>query len=183
MVVMVIIGILATFVSLSIGNRSVDDRLQAESKRLQQLVLFAAEQAQVQGVEIGLRTTTDGFEFLSMDNNGLWQSIGDGTLRPREIAAPFFLELSVEGQKVAPVAVDHAAERQQREDDKNQDDDGQLKLDSKPKNRPQPQVFLLSSGDATAFALDLKLKGHAAYYRLDCDVLTRCKLERQQVRS
>ena len=182
MVVMVIIGILATFVSLSIGNRSTEDRLQAESKRLQQLVLFATEQAQVQGVEIGLRLTTDGFEFLSMDDNGLWQSIDDGTLRPREIAAPFYLELTVEGQKVKPIAVDRQKEREQRENDKKKDeDDGKLDLDSKPKNRPQPQVFLLSSGDATAFSLDLKLKNFAAYYRLDCDVLSRCKLERQQV--
>jgi general secretion pathway protein H len=181
MVVIVIIGILATFVSLSIGNRTNDDRLQSESKRMQQLIAFAAEQAQIQGIEIGLRTTTEGFEFLSMDNNGLWQSVQDGTLRPRQIAQPFYLELTVEGQKVKPVEVDHDEERRLKEDDdkKKDKDDGELNLDSKPKNRPKPQVFLLSSGDATAFQLDLKLKNYASYYRLDCDVLSRCTLARQ----
>ncbi|WP_299688935.1 type II secretion system minor pseudopilin GspH [Hydrocarboniphaga sp.] len=188
MVVMVIVGILASFVSLSIGNRTNDDRLQAESKRLQQLILFAAEQAQIQGVEIGLRTTTEGFEFLSMDNRGLWQPVDEGTLRPREIAAPFYLELTVEGQKVKPVEVNHAEERRQKEADDKKDDekkdpgaDSELHLDNdKPKNRPQPQIFLLSSGDASAFQLDLKLKNYASYYRLDCDVLSRCTLQRQQ---
>ena len=187
MVVMVIVGILASFVSLSIGNRTNEDRLQSESKRLQQLVLFAAEQAQIQGVEIGLRTTTDGFEFLSMDNNGVWQPIDDGSLRPREIAAPFYLELTVEGQKVKPVEVNHAEERRQKEaDDKKKDAgaDSQLHLDNdKPKNRPQPQVFLLSSGDASAFQLDLKLKNYVGYYRLDCDVLSRCTSTRQQAQK
>jgi len=189
MVVMVVIGILATFLSLSIGNRAIDDRLEVEARRMQQLVQFAAEQAQIQGTEIGIRTTTEGFEFLAMDNNGLWQSVDEGMLRPRAIVEPFYVELQVEGQKVSPVAVDRLKEREQREEDRKQDadqaddDDARLELDSKPKNRPQPQVFLLSSGDATAFTLDLKLKGFPSYYRLDCDVLTRCKLDRQLERS
>ena len=186
MVVVLIIGILATFASLSIGNRSVDDRLQSESKRLEQLVAYAAETAQVQGVEIGIRSTTEGFEFLAQDNQGLWQPIGEGILRPRQIAEPFYIELWVEGQKVKPIEVDRVKERELAENDKKakEKSDAELDLSSSPKNRPKPQVFLLSSGDASEFAIDLKLKNYASYYRLECDVLTRCKLERQQqVRS
>lgn len=185
MVVVLIIGILATFASLSIGNRSVDDRLQNESKRLEQLVAYAAETAQVQGVEIGIRSTTEGFEFLAQDNQGLWQPIGEGILRPRQIAEPFYLELWVEGQKVKPIEVDRAKERELAEQDRKEKEksDAELDLNASPKNRPKPQVFLLSSGDASEFAIDLKLKNYPAYYRLECDVLSRCKLERQQARS
>lgn len=185
MVVVLILGILATFASLSIGNRSADDRLQSESKRLEQLVAYAAETAQVQGVEIGIRSTTEGFEFLAQDNQGLWQPIGDGILRPRQIAEPFYIELWVEGQKVKPIEVDRVKEHELAEQDKKakEKSDAELDLSSSPKNRPKPQVFLLSSGDASEFAIDLKLKNYPAYYRLECDVLTRCKLERQQVRS
>lgn len=185
MVVIVIIGILATFISLSIGSRSTDDRLQSEANRLEQLVAFATEQAQVQGMEMGLRTTTTGFEFLSQGNEGNWLVIEDGMLRPREIAEPFYIELAVEGQKIKPVVVDRKREKEQREkDEKNEKekDDAKLDLDTKPKNRIQPQVFLLSSGDATAFELDLRLKNYPAFYRLDCDVLSRCTLARQQDR-
>lgn len=181
MVVIVIIGILATFVSLSIGNRSTDDRLQSEAHRLEQLVTFASEQAQVQGMEIGLRTTTEGFEFMDQTNSGLWQSIDEGTLRPRQVDEPFYLELTVEGQKVRPLEVDRQREKKER-DEKEKKDDAKLDLDTKAKNKIQPQVFLLSSGDATAFWLDLKLKNYPAFYRLDCDVLSRCKLDRQQAK-
>jgi general secretion pathway protein H len=177
MVVILIIGILATFASLSIGNRSTEDRLQTESKRLEQLVAYAAEQAQIQGVEMGLRTTTDGLEFMALDAQGLWQTVAEGPLRPRQIAEPFYLELWVEGQKVSPVVVDKL--KDDKEEEKEQSD-ATLHLNEAPKNRPQPQVFLLSSGDASAFALQLKLKNYSAFYRLECDVLTRCKLEREQ---
>ncbi len=183
LVVILIIGIMITGISLSIGNRSVDDRLQSESERLEQLVNYAAETAQVQGMEIGLRSTTEGFEFMAQDMQGLWQTIDAGPLRPRQIEAPFYLDLWVEGQKVSPIKVDREKERADLAAEKGEDSDARLKLNESPKNRPQPQVFLLSSGDASAFAIDLKLKNYASYYRLECDVLTRCTRKREQSNS
>ena len=49
LVVMVIIGVLATMVSLSISGRAVDDRMQAESRRVEELLRLASDQAQALG--------------------------------------------------------------------------------------------------------------------------------------
>lgn len=191
MVVMVIIGILATFLSLSIGNRAVEDRMQVEARRLQQLLLIAAEEAQLKGFEIGLRHTTEGFEFLGQDQTGRWQSIEAGPLRPREIAAPFYLELYVEGRLVPPMKIDREEERRRKraleeeEARKQEGKDVSERDDDKEdlKDALQPQVYMLSSGESSSFALDLHLRDYPGFYRVECDLLSRCKLERLQERT
>ena len=88
LVVMVIVGILATFATLKIGNRSMDDRLQTESERFEQLVKLAQEESQVKGIPIGLRFTTSGYQFLSLNDKGQWVDYGQGALRDRPLIAP-----------------------------------------------------------------------------------------------
>ena len=51
MVVMVIIGIMALMIGLSVGNRSSEDRMEAEARRIQQLLQFASDEAQAKGLE------------------------------------------------------------------------------------------------------------------------------------
>lgn len=194
MVVILIVGILATFLSLSIGNRAVEDRMEVEARRLQQLVQLASEQAQLQGVEIGLRYTEQGFEFLALTDAGRWQSFDGGPLRPRQVAAPFYLQLFVEGRAIPPLKVDREKEDRERQRLAEADHEtaGQAAETDQPRDRDQrepaqdsvqPQVFLLSSGESTAFALDLRLRDYPGYYRLDCDLLGRCRLERLQERA
>ena len=55
LVVMVIIGVLATLVSLTVSGRAVDDRMQAESRRLEQLLQLASDEAQAQHAREGQR--------------------------------------------------------------------------------------------------------------------------------
>lgn len=188
MVVILIIGILATFLSLSIGNRALEDRMEAEARRLQQLVQLASEEAQLKGMELGLRYTEDGFEFLALTDAGRWQSFDGGPLRPREITEPFYLRLYVEGREIAPLKIDRDKERQalqaaEKAAEKAAEEaaeDGQRDESHQSEELPQPQVLLLSSGESTPFALDLRLRNHAGFYRLDCDLLSRCKLEHQR---
>lgn len=177
MVVMVIIGVLATMISLSIGGRSTDDRMQAEARRLQQLIRFAADEAQAKGLEIGLRHTPAGFEFVGLESGGGWSVYQDSSLRPRKIPTPFYLEMRVEGKLIPPAAeVKPEAEQKKTEDeeaDENEEEESAVK----------PQILLLSSGEMTPFTLDLKLKGHPAWYRVEGDVLGRLSLGRQEDKS
>jgi general secretion pathway protein H len=156
LVVVLIIGIMATLALLAIGNRSLDDRLHAEARRLHELMRLAADEAVLQGVELGFVQTPDGYGFLVL-SGGRWQPLeGAGPLRPRPLAQPLFLELQVDGRPVAPLRLDD--ERQE----------------------PRPQVLLLSSGDATEFTLDLRAPQFAPFYRLQGDVLGQLKLERKE---
>lgn len=102
MVVVVIIGILATFAALSIGGRSSDDRLQSEAQRLQKVLQLAAEEAQLQGLQIGFRATPDGYELVSQEQDGAWHSFTSGPFRPHPVQTPMQVELRVEGRVIAP---------------------------------------------------------------------------------
>lgn len=157
LVVVVIIGILATFATLSIGNRALDDRLDAEARRLEQVLKLASEEAEAKGVEIGFRYTQDRYEFLATDKDGRWAPYADaGPLRARAIPDPFYVELRVEGRPVPP-AQDQTSRDQKIE----------------------PQILLLSSGEVTAFSMDLKASAYPAFYRLDVDALGKFTLARQ----
>lgn len=149
LVVVVIIGILATFATLSIGNRVLDDRMEVESKRLYQILRFASEEAESKGVEIGFRASAEGYQFLTRDASGEWIGYPEaGLLRARDLPDPFVLELRVEGRPVV-----------------------QAPKQNGKSAKLKPQALLLSSGESTAFTLDLKAPGYAPYYRLEATAL------------
>lgn len=155
LVVVVIIGVMATMAVLSIGDRALDDRMATEARRLQELLALAADEAVLQGTELGFIQTAEGFAFLAL-KDGAWTRLEEGgALRARTLPEPFFIELQVDGRRVAPVDTRDARQ--------------ELK----------PQVVLLSSGDATEFVLDLRARQHPAWYRLQGDVLGRMSLERK----
>ena len=162
LVVVMIIGILATFAIVSIGNRALDDRLEVESKRLEQILKLASEEAETKGIELGFRYTKEQYEFLATDKDGLWAPYTDaGPLRPREIPAPFYLELSIEDRPVPPA--------EDATDNKNQ--------------KIEPQIMLLSSGEITAFGLAIKAENYSPYYQLKADTLgkfSRSRIEEGQ---
>lgn len=156
LVVVVIVGVLASFAVLSIGSRALDDRLDTEARRLQELIALAADEAVLQGAELGFIHTPDGYAFLAL-KDGQWLPLEDaGALRGRALAEPFYLELRVEGRPVKPVPAEVPAE--------------ELK----------PQVLLLSSGETTEFSLDVRAQGYAPHFRLQGDALGRLKLERRE---
>ena len=155
LVVVVIIGVLASFAVLSIGTRALDDRMETEARRLQELMTLALDEAVLQGAELGFIQTGDGYAFLAL-KDGKWLYLeGAGALRGRALADPFYLQLRVEGRAVAPLETD--------------DEDVELK----------PQVLLLSSGEATEFSLAVRAHDYAPHYLLEGDSMGRLKLERK----
>lgn len=164
LIVIFIIGILATFVGLKMGNRQLDDRLQTESQRFEQLVKLAQEESQMKGIPIGLRFTTSGYQFLTFDDKGRWVEYGQGALRPRPLLAPFYAELHVEGRMVPPA-----------QDAK----PGATSADEKQKI--QPQIVLLPGGESSAFAVDVKAQNYLSYFHIESDALGRIQHERRSL--
>ena len=157
-VVLFIIGVLAGFAVLSLGNRSQDARFETEARRLEKLMGLAAEEAESQGIEIGLRFEGRGYEFLTTSPEGQWAPMeAKGPLRERQLPEPFFIELTVEGRSEKTAARD----------------DAELK----------PQILLLSSGEATAFVLELRVPNQKSFYRLEGDALGKLKLEYKEKTS
>lgn len=186
LVVMVIIAVLAGLVSLSVSGRAVDDRMEAEARRLEQLIRIASDEAQAKGVELGFRHTPKGFEFVTPDSSsGGWTLLEDGMFRPREVLAPFYIELRIDGRVVPPVPP--APPGSDKEDQAEQDADetagrspsGETEEEMRKKSdATQPQILILSTGEMTAFTLDLKLKDLPTFYRLEGNALGELRTQR-----
>lgn len=129
MVVLLIIGVMTSFAVLSIGGRTLSDRLDNESARLQQLFVLAQDQALFNRTELGFFTNEERYGFLVPDGEGGWQPhTRSGPLRVRSFSEPFRGVLFVEGQAVAPPDGDEL----------------------------EPSVLILSSGDMTPFRLEIR---------------------------
>lgn len=161
LVVILIIGVMLTFAVLSIGSRALDDRLETEARRLQQLLVLAADEAVLHGAEVGFRQTVEGYDFLTPDPTSpvgtlVWMPVTDDpALRARRIEEPFFLELRVEDRPVLPA--DSATGGQS----------------------PVPQVLLSSSGETTAFSLRIRARNYGPYFLLQSNLMGQMTLERK----
>jgi general secretion pathway protein H len=156
LIVVAIIGVVASFALLSIGSRALEDRLDTEARRLHELLALAADEAVLQGVELGFVQTEEGYAFLAL-KDGQWLPLEEsGALRGRLLTEPLYLQLRIEGRPVKPVSL------------------------AEPGRELKPQVLLLSSGEATEFSLDVRAREFVPHYRLSGDVLGRVKLERRE---
>ena len=165
MVVIVIIGILATLVSMSVGNRPLDDRMENESERVEQLIRAAMEESEMKGIAIGMRITADSYEFVALNPKGKWADYpSDGTLRKRKFADPITPQLHVDGRMVPPAS--DASSAQPIFEDK----DGP-KLD--------PQILLLPGGETSAFTIDLVAPSYPSYFHIESDSLGNLQRDRR----
>ncbi len=132
LVVMVIIGLLATMAVLSVGTR--EPLASQEARRLAELLRLGVEEAVLQGREWGLRVTSDGYEFMVLGESR-WRVVGDEILHPRKLPQDVGTRLTLEGEELS------------------------LEHETHDKNDQQeaitPQVLLLSSGEVSPFRLAL----------------------------
>ncbi len=84
MVVVIIIGVLINYVTLSFGRSSPEDLLKTEARRLSSLIGLASEEALLRTVLIGVDISEDGYSFLRL-SEGEWQPMDDSLFRPRQL--------------------------------------------------------------------------------------------------
>lgn len=168
MVVVVIIGVMLTFATLSIGNNAVVEKLDTESERLEQLFRLAQEEAELKGYQLGFRYTDQRYQFLAISPENKWVPVADGPLRERLIPAPLELALRVEDRAVPP-----AQELPPTDSEMG------------AKNAPEltPQVLILSSGELTAFTLDIRAAGLDESYRIGGTLLGKVTRARRDERN
>jgi general secretion pathway protein H len=136
LVVVVIIGLLAAGMLLSVSLTGRDRELERESDRLEALFAYAREQAELQTREYGVLFQDDGYEFLSFDvHQNAWRSIfEDDALGARKLPDGLDFKLTVETR---PVVLTRPKDSQDK----------------------TPQVMIFSNGDLTAFAATLEREG------------------------
>ncbi len=132
LVVIVIIGIMATIATLSIGLLGDDREIEEEAERLTNAIALLQEQAQLEGRDYGLRIEADNYEFLRFDGFELvWTEVeGDPALQPHQLPPGLAFELVLEGRPVL------------------------LRQESNPETK-LPQLIAWGSGDMTPYRLSL----------------------------
>jgi len=137
MIVVFIIGLITATAVITFGGQSRDTELDEEAARLDALLDYAREQAELQTRDFGFRTNRLTYQFVVFDpmTNEWKLAQEDDALRERKIPEGLLPTLAVEGRGVV--------------------------LDSKwPKiDDFKPQVMIFSNGDLTSFEWRLKREG------------------------
>jgi general secretion pathway protein H len=157
LVVVFIIGILATMFTLSVGVTGGDQDLEREVDRLRAVLKLASQEAIMEGREIGMRFYNDGYEFAAyyedfveyhdpeneedVDQSEWTMLSQEELLGPRKLAADIVLELEIDGQTVVLDSTD-GDEYDREEPD--------------PDEKYRPQIRLFSSGDVSPFVVRLR---------------------------
>ncbi|MGK2943065.1 MAG: type II secretion system minor pseudopilin GspH [Immundisolibacter sp.] len=136
-VVLALIGVILSFARLSLGDGGAAARHEQDARTLLAALRLAHDEAVLDGREFGLRLAGDGYDFMQLAGK-TWQPLaGRQPLRARRMSAGQHLSLRVDGYPV-PLAENLAASG-------------------------RPQVFLLSSGEATPFCVAVEGRERRAW--------------------
>jgi len=137
MVVMIIISVILTFTTLSIGDGGLAQKLEQEAQRLASLLTMASQEAIMQSKEMGVSFEIDGYHFYVLQEQQ-WQSLQNDIFRPRKLPPGIESEFYLEGEPIV--------------------------LNDLEKNAPQ--LLLLSSGELTPFKVIFKYESNEGHYQL-----------------
>lgn len=130
----VIIGVMIAGAVLSLSVVGRDRSMESEMRRIEALLDFAREQAELQVRDHGLRLTRTGYDWVVFEPaSGRWIEVADDTLRARNLPDGLYFEATVEGRRVA--------------------------LGARGSPPDDPHVGIASSGEYTAFSLTLRRDG------------------------
>ncbi len=139
LVVIVIIGIIATMAVVSIRVLGGDHEMDQEARRLRAVLSQAREDAMLEGRDVGFRVDTTGYDFLRYDTRTeQWQVVVDDPLL-RERTLPDGLEASL-----------YMEAREVRLPSRSTDDE---------QAPTAPQIVVLASGDLVPFEIRLARLG------------------------
>lgn len=161
MVVIVIIGIMASFATLAIRGDSPEEIIHLEAQRFERLVELALEEAILRGEEYALEIYIDGYRFYRFEDTG-WRPLSEDTLlRDRKLPEDMELEMSLEETEIVIKPAVQASTQDSTNDTEITDapDEDIIAQDTEQAgdrtgeqddaNTPdvKPQIFLLSSGE------------------------------------
>ncbi len=181
LVVIVIIGVIVSAATLAIGVLGGDRQAEDESRRVWALLQQAREEAELQGVDIGVYLAASSYEFLRFDpRRGVWLPIqGDALYVPRELPEGLRFRTWLEAREIvlqSQLPERAAYEEEEDEDEKAADHD---RDDDAGDERP-PQIVVMSSGEIMPFELQIERDGAEALWRVVAQADNDLRLERRR---
>lgn len=166
LVVVFIVGVIATMFTLAVGVAGgVDRELRQEIERLETLIRLAQEDATVQAHELGMRFYPQRYEFavwsrgqIADPTDDSWMQIREEVFAPRKLNKSFEFQLEIEGRSVV-------LESSAKEVEKGY----------------KPQIFIFSSGDISdAFMVRIRDRVERRSYTLDVATDGTMKISRDE---
>ncbi|KKO48499.1 general secretion pathway protein GspH [Arsukibacterium sp. MJ3] len=143
MLVLLLIGLLATTVVLNFSGDSPEQRLNKETERFQQVFQFVAETAMLKQQEWGLVLQENSYSFVYFDGEKWLLADEPKAAQRYELAKNFLLQLELEGLPGSELSLLSQLNWQD-------DEAAQADVEQPP---VLPQVFILSSGEISPFQL------------------------------
>ena len=171
LVVIVIIGIIITMASLSVGVLGRDNELETQAKRLQAVITQVREEAELQAHDVGVLIERDGYLFMRY-NYSLqhWQLLSNDELTEyRKLPEGVQLRLWLEGREVVLKSHQQNQELLARSSSSSSSSSSaSTAVATTPtvKDDVVPQLALLSSGDLSPFELRLSRDNNDFSWRL-----------------
>jgi general secretion pathway protein H len=176
LVVVVIIGVIAAMATLSVSVLGRDNQVEEQARRLWAILRQAREEAELQGLNIGLYFAAEEYEFLRLDPlTNFWIPIGgDKLYATRKLPEDLRYRIWLDGREIVL-----KPRLPERSDPRTVDDDE----DEETANLPQalrtidrskpppvqenpPQIVVLSSGEIMPFELQIERDRAPALWRI-----------------
>lgn len=147
LVVLIVVGLLASLAVFTLGGSSRQRELENEVRELYLLMQTASEQAVLNNLEMGMRLEEGGYQFVAFqDQTARWKASGERIFQPR--AFPDWL--------VATEYIENDAPRLASKED-----------------RELPDVVFFSSGETTPFQIEFTVGSDTDYMHvLESDGVT-----------
>ncbi len=158
MVVIMLVGIMATMVQFNASGKRPEDVLQQESARFAAIFDVASEYGMLNNVELGLMVKKDSYQFLGYDGTR-WAEIPDQDWNTN-VDLPEQVELTIELEDLPieePMLFDTDTFKEKDEDDFT------LLSEEEQEKKIIPQVYILSGGDITPFSVTFRLNDDFIY--------------------
>jgi len=146
MMVIVLVGLMASVLQFSIGINKPDEILKQSSGRFAGIFNIAAEYSMLNNIELGVVIEENSYQFLGFDGTN-WTAIADNkTLAPHTLPEGVLIHLTIEDLPIEEPQLFNVSTFTPQEND--------LYL-SKEEDEKKiiPQVYILSGGDISPFRL------------------------------
>lgn len=164
LVVMVLLGLISGLALTTVGGGNQTQELHNEARRLQAVLLMAADEAIFSNEEIGVIIEPDHYAFLTFnEQEGRWQDADKHALRTHPLPEWLVIDFQREGKKREILG----GKRKQFGDGESEFvsdlgiSENTLDILGKGTSSKKPNFMLLSSGEITGFTIGFQLKDDA----------------------
>jgi len=178
LIVMGVIGVLASLVTLTIRGADFNDELEREARKIAAQVSLLQDEAIVQSRELGIRVWENAYRFWLWSPESGWLPLeGDDDFQPHTLPADGQLSLSLTGQPVTleslPVKGFPNIEPSNR-----QTNDGVGATTPPPPDFKNnlPHILLFSSGESVPFEINLSHPESTLKWTVSGDAIGQLKI-------